>query len=76
MEFVRGQARLQWKRGQGYLHPQNGIWVAEPARALKGWIVEDPAARRDWVELIAAIGQFWRHNRPEEVDPEAVVEFA
>lgn len=75
MEFVFGKARLEWQRGQGYRHPQNGVWVAEPKGALKGWIPEDPQERRQWVELIGAIEQFWLHNLPSQVDLGAVVDF-
>ncbi|MBI4798611.1 MAG: hypothetical protein HY794_07745 [Desulfarculus sp.] len=75
MEFVFAQARLEWQPGQGYRHPHSGQWVATPLEALKGWIVEDAGQRMQWVQLIGAIEEFWKHNQPSQVDPQSVVDF-
>lgn len=75
MEFVFVKARLEWQPGQGYRHPQSGAWVATPLEALKGWIVQEASQRQQWVQLVRDIEEFWKHNQPSQVDPQAVIDF-
>lgn len=75
MEFVYQRARLTYERGQGYRHPRSGQWVMAPVQALKGWIAPE-TERGQWVELVRLIAEFWQRTRPEEADPNGVVEFA
>jgi len=75
VEFVFVKARLDWQPGRGYCHPQSGQWVATPMEALKGWIVPEASERLQWVQLVNAIEEFWKHNQPSQVDPESVVDF-
>lgn len=74
MEFVYRQARLSYEPGRGYRHPQSGQWVILPMHALKGWIAPE-AQRGQWVELVRLITEFWQRVKPEEADPNGVVEF-
>lgn len=75
MQFLFVKASLEWQPGRGYHHPHNGTWVAEPMEALKGWIVEDASERSQWVQLVFAIEEFWKHNQPTQVDPDSIVDF-
>lgn len=75
MEFVFAKARLEWQPGQGYRHPHGGQWVAAPMDTLKGWIVPEPGERLQWVQLVFAIEEFWKHNQPSQMDPDTTIDF-
>ena len=59
MIFRYQDVSIEWNEDQGYRHPASGEWVTRPRDCLRGWIEDDPARRRQWVELVARIEEFW-----------------